>query len=188
MIVHEINNSNDNYAANFDLIIMKNFFTDEFFDWLVGYHYKLFNGANDNVTFKRNDHKVTVNDILCNSNYSSILRCIIKTSQKSYVNLSNKKPRKELWHFDHSQFTLVLPIIANNTSLGTKFVNKRFPILLSSFVHRLRLCNLLASLFDEYNTHCIPNTGYLMKGRELLHTTPPITDDSASRVVLIAHF
>jgi hypothetical protein len=106
----------------------------------------------------------------------------IKIIKRSYI-LSSGEIEKQLWHFDHSKFTLIIPINLSEAT-STKFS----PFIRFSGKKHI-LDHVFARLFS-FRAASIPlceNEGLLFEGNRYYHTSS-LLRGPLTREILVIHF
>lgn len=170
------------------MIQLSEFFKEEFFQSLKISNLKDHNQSRRLLTLKDAETGLTFEDILKNSNYGDLFsqsyfsKSKIKIITRSY-RLNHGEIEKQLWHFDHSRFTLIIPI-----NLSEKTSTKFSPFIRFGGKKHL-LDNVLARLF-AFRAASIPlneNEGLLFEGNRYYHTSA-LLQGPLTREILVLHF
>lgn len=165
------------------------FFSDEQFREIQSYIDRLLRKHPQQRSIKKSDTGLTAREIINQSRYASYFDKMGIDYEKSYINIGcintqNAESEKN-WHFDHSEYTLIVPIFLSGTRKGTiysVFLSRDKGILkyITKIINRFLI--LLAVREEEFEI----NKGFIIPGTKLYHTSPRI-ERNATRVILVAH-
>ena len=171
--------------SNNEIIVLKDFLNINQFNELRNNVIPFFS-SNKNLTLKRQEHNVLVSNLIKFSNYGDS-NFFSKINCNSYINITNRKLREPSWHLDHSDLTLLLPIVLSGNDLGMKYVDLSLPSLFSPIINRYFLSTIVRFgrvkqlVYEE-------NNAVLMKGRNLVHTAAYNLLETDKRIILVLHF
>lgn len=160
------------------------FFSDETFREIQHHVEDLFKDQPDRQFFKKSDSGLIAKDIIERSQFRETFDKLSIDYENSYLNVS-KPSTKEGWHYDHSDYTLIVPVFLENTDQGTVY---------SHFLRREKgpmkiittALNFVSVLFTRRKETFEINNGLLIPGTRLYHSAPAV-DPDAVRISLVVH-
>ena len=163
---------------------LPDFFSEERLDEIQSHVDALFKDQPEIPFIKKGDTGLAAKEVIDRSRYSDFFDELSIDYENSYVNVS--KPRtEEGWHYDHSEYTLIVPVFLKNTDQGTVYSHflRSDKGLLKKVTTALNFLTIfLARRKETFRT----NDGLLTPGTKLYHSAPAV-DPGAVRISLVVH-
>jgi hypothetical protein len=166
-----------------DILCIKNFLNK---NQVKALKEKLFENKFNSESLKRINHLVPPESIINKLTISNnVLFNELKIRRKSYVNFSMRIISDYKFHFDHSDWTLILPLKVDNFAEGFCYWDYKIPSFVSPLIQRIfNKLNFNPKLFS--NVGIEENTATFLRGRNILHSSP-VTPNNKIRAILVIH-
>ena len=163
---------------------LPDFFPDEKLREIQAHVENLFKDQPDRPFIKKAETGLVAKDIIEQSRFREFFEKLSIDYENSYLNVSKPKT-KEGWHYDHSDYTLIVPVFLENTDQGTVYAHflRRNKGPLKIITTALSFISIFFSRSKE--TFAV-NNGLLIPGTKLYHSAPAV-DPDAVRVSLVVH-
>ena len=170
------------------MIELDNFFEEKYFNFLRQNCLDSRKNTQRLTTEKDANTGLELPDLLVNSQYSSLFNTRqfknvrVKLIKRLY-DLSEGDRERELWHFDHSKFTLIIPV-----NLSGETFTKFSPYVRFSGRQSI-IDNIFARLFKfRYaNISLKENCGLLFEGNKYYHSSEQLKGP-LTRHIIVLHF